>query len=277
MLYPLPSNMQMAAYILLMLAMVAPLTAHAGGAQRIEFEVQGLQREALIYPARTRATDAAPTLIAFHGRGDTADNFARTARLHRTWRKATVIYPQGLVLGQERSLRGWGRENSDPNHDLALVDALLRDHVQAPQRVFAAGFSNGGRFVFTLMQTHRKAFSAFAAVGAVLGAAETATGVAETRAPAPIIYLFGEFESREYTDAWQRTVVSLAQRNLATGEREAWADGYTLFPAPPNGAPTVYSLYRAGHVWPAGGSRQIVRFFESVTAPSQAGERAAPK
>ncbi len=255
--------MQMAAYVFVMCALLAAMPAQARGAQRVELEVEGMAREVLIYPAKTRSDSPAPTLIAFHGRGDTADNFARTSRLHRAWRGATVIYPQGLVLGQERGLRGWGRESADPNHDLALVDALLQAHVQAPQAVFAAGFSNGGRFVFTLMQTHREAFTAFAAVGAVLSAPPKASP--DPPAPAPVIYLFGEFESREYQSAWQRTVESLARRNLATGEREPWADGYTLFPAPPTGAPTVYSLYRAGHVWPKSGSRQIVRFFESVT------------
>lgn len=251
---------------LLLLCIICVWPRPAASAEVLTLEVGDRPREFLLY--RARPADArSPVLIAFHGRGDTARNFARTSRLHRAWREAHVLYPQGLELAQERSLRGWGRAGSDPNQDLRFVDAVLETLPSllgtAYGARFAAGFSNGGRFVFTLMDTHADAFAGFAAVGAVAPGMANA-GEAAARVPAPVIYLFGEYESRDYQSAWEATVVGLARRNLATGETRPWADELTRFEHARGGAPTVYGLYRAGHVWPAAGSRQIARFFRSL-------------
>jgi len=86
--------------------------------------------------------------------------------------------------------------------------------------------------------------------------------ISEATTPRPVIYLFGRQEPREYSDAWQQTVVALAKLNRATGEKRQWSVGTTEFVAAPDGRPTVYGLYDAGHVWPDRGNELIIRFFK---------------
>ena len=133
----------------------------------------------------------------------------------------------------------------------------------AMESVFAAGFSNGGRFVFTLMDTHAGVFAGYAAVGAVLSRNAMHRDPAQLR-PSPVMYLFGEYEPRDYQEAWEGTVLGLARRNRARGDAQTWGEDYKTFAHGSGGAPLVYGVYRAGHVWPAAGSAQIVRFFQSL-------------
>jgi polyhydroxybutyrate depolymerase len=241
--------------------LIATMAAHAAHADElISVEVDGVERSARVFPGRDADRADSPLVLVFHGLGDNERNFADIVRFHRDWPEATVAYPAGLDRADRDGMRGWhGFRDNDENGDLAFVDRLLakletRYRVDA-ERVYATGFSNGGHMTFNLLLDRPCRFAGFAPVGALAEYVSAAT------TPRPVLYLFGRGEPREYTEAWQQTVVAVARLNRATGEKREWAPGLTEFLPGPGGASTVYGLYGAGHVWPSQGNDAIVRFF----------------
>ena len=78
--------------------------------------------------------------------------------------------------------------------------------------------------------------------------------------PKPLMYLFGRDEGREYKQDWARTVEALARHNRTEGpltkfmgccQRQSPAEG---------GAPFVFGLYSAGHIWPTQGNEWLREF-----------------
>jgi poly(3-hydroxybutyrate) depolymerase len=247
------------AAIVIMIAITATWQT-AAAQQTLELTVDGTQRAARVYPGRRADAEPSPLVIVFHGLGDTARNFANAIKFHEAWPEATVVYPKGKPRDDRDGMNGWhGFRDNDENHDLDFVDALLDElpkrYKVDPERVYVSGFSNGGHLTFNLLLDRPCSFAAFAPVGALAGY------VADAETPRPVIYLFGRDEPKEYSEAWQGTVVAIAKLNRASGEKREWTPGFTEFVAGPSGQSTVYALYSAGHIWPAIGNDAIVRFF----------------
>ena len=69
-------------------------------------------------------------------------------------------------------MRGWQYKlGTYDDRDLKLTDQLIAElgkrYQTAPEHTFAAGFSNGGHFVFLLNAQRNDRFAAFAAIGAL--------------------------------------------------------------------------------------------------------------
>ena len=235
------------------------LAAAPAPADTLTLDVNGVERSARVYPGKRADREPSPLVLVFHGLGDDERNFANIVDFHRDWREATVVYPAGLERADRDDMPGWhGFRDNDANDDLAFVDRLLETLTARyrvdPARVFVTGFSNGGHMTFNLLLDRPCRFAAFAPIGAL------GEYVADGTTPRPVLYLFGRGEPVEYTEAWQGTVVAIARLNRATGEKREWAPGLTEFVAGPGGAPTVYGLYAAGHIWPSQGNEQVIRF-----------------
>jgi len=249
----------------------AAAASAVAAAEIVTVSVDGIVRTAEVYPGKHADREDSPLVLVFHGLGDSEWNFANIVAFHREWPDATVVYPAGRERADRDGLRGWhGFRDNDDNRDLAFVDRLLealeaRYRVDA-ERIYATGFSNGGHMTFNLLLDRPCRFAAFAPVGAI------AEYVAEAATPRPVLYLFGRGEPREYTEAWQQTVVALARLNRSTGEKRKWQPGLTEFVAGPGGAPTIYGLYGAGHVWPDRGNEAIVRFFREQVGTGDCGQ-----
>jgi polyhydroxybutyrate depolymerase len=253
------------------LLMTAAVVFNPVHADRLEFDVKGIAREALVHAGRKVDTAPAPLVILFHGRGDNAHDFSTAVRLHKDWPEAIVAYPQGLTREDENGQRGWlgahGREDS--NHDLALVDKLLeelpRRYPVNPRQIYAGGFSNGGRLTFVLWAHNPTPFAGFVVVGSL---SPELPGV---KVPRPIMYLFGRDEPAQYQDAWSQTVLSLVARNRSIDSHREWARDFYEFPASEGGASTIINRYKAGHIWPHQGNRHIIRFFSSLVLDPENG------
>lgn len=231
----------------------------AAAEDTLELRVGGRIRQARVFPGEDAARTPAPLVLVFHGLGDSGWNFANVVAFHKAWPEATVVYPEGRRRADRQGMRGWhGFPRNDENRDIAFVDALLELLPQRykvdPRRVYVTGFSNGGHMTFNLLRERPCRFAAFAPIGAL------AEQVIEARTPRPVLYMFGSGEPREYTEAWQQTVVALARLNRATGQKREWAPGLTEFVAGPDGQVTVYGLYDAGHVWPSRGNEIVADF-----------------
>jgi polyhydroxybutyrate depolymerase len=239
------------------------LPVSADAFDTLKLDINGIERSARVFPGRNADSKPAPLILVFHGRGDTVRNFSRAIGLHEDWPEATVVYPSGLKVPNELNMRGWmgGTRVDDTNDDLLFVDRMLEELPKRyrvdPQRVYASGFSNGGRFTFVLMAKKPDAFAAFVAIGALSRDIEGATQ------PRPFMLLFGRGEPREFREVWAETVVALVKLNRGSGDKTEWAPEFTEYLAGDTGAPTIVSLYNAGHIWPYDGNRHIIRFLGS--------------
>ncbi|MCK7593732.1 alpha/beta hydrolase-fold protein [Pseudomarimonas salicorniae] len=253
--------------LLAVLITLVPTVALASG-EWWRFEIDGESRRALVHPPRSLAEEPPTLVVVYHGRGDDAAAFARAVALHEDWPEALVIYPRGEVHAG-RPVRGWQyRAGQYADRDLKLTDALL---ARAAERYgsrsedsLAAGFSNGGHFVFLLMAERPEAFAAHAVIGSVR------PEFALERAPRPLLYLFGRSEPRRYQDDWRATVEALSRHQRGAGGLFDWSGCCKRQAPAAGGAEFIFGLYPAGHIWPEEGNAWLRAFAGRVLAPAAA-------
>ena len=66
------------------------------GVERMEWQIDGVAREALVHVPADARSSATPVLFAFHGHGGTAKNAAFHYNYQKLWPEALVVYMQGL-------------------------------------------------------------------------------------------------------------------------------------------------------------------------------------
>lgn len=229
----------------------------------LEYEIDGLQRRVLAFVPDIEPAaggDAVhPLVVVYHGRGDDSAAFAKAVKLHEQWPEAIVAYPRG-ELHDGKSMRGWQyRPGQYADRDLKLTDRLLEDmaarYGTRPAHSYAAGFSNGGHFVFLLMAERSASFAAFGVLGAVQ------PDYTATAPPRPLIYLFGRGEDKRHQNAWQKTIEALIRHQRTSGPLQAVLGCCQLQAPTAGGAPLVFGVYNAGHTWPQGGNQWLRAFF----------------
>lgn len=158
-----------------------PPTAGSAGLRHGALSVHGLQREYLYYAPSGLSPDApVALLLAFHGGGGTAENFANTADFQDLARQKgfIVIYPQGL--GRNGQGGTWTTGDEAPGSpavrngvdDVAFVRALLDQFSEElpvdPHRIFATGMSRGGMLTYRLACEMSDRITAIAPVAGTL-------------------------------------------------------------------------------------------------------------
>jgi polyhydroxybutyrate depolymerase len=157
----------------------------------------GIDREAIVYvPESYTAEQASPVLLNFHGFGGTAEDHMLWAdmRPQADAENFIVVYPQGSLLDGDSH---WNTsppsdDNKSGADDFGFIEALL-DEISAPytvdrDRIYAAGYSNGGMFAFA-MACYRS--DQIAGVASVSGAMLDDIGESCTSPPTSIITLHG--------------------------------------------------------------------------------------
>ncbi|WP_411099087.1 alpha/beta hydrolase family esterase [Streptomyces sp. x-45] len=175
-----------------------PATAGTGtGAPevRAQLRMDGDVRRYLLHrpPAAADDDGPRPLLIAFHGRGADAAELRAKTRLERaaTARGMLVAFPEGLG-------HGWGagtqvtKQRPDPGLDVRFTEALIKHLVRTeradPERVYVAGFSNGGSMALR-MAAERPTLLAGAA--SVSGQLPTGPAAVEPTGPVPVMVVYG--------------------------------------------------------------------------------------
>lgn len=243
----------------LLLFLLLPTLAQAGS-EWLHYRINGLERRVLLHAPERPASSPPPLVVVFHGRGDDAAAFAAAVKLHEEWPEAVIAYPRGEPHAA-RPQRGWQyRAGQYDDRDLLLTDVVLIDLAKrfgTPlQRRFAAGFSNGGHFVLLLKEQRPDAFAAHAVLGSVQ------PEFVGRMPPRPLLYLFGRGEDRRHQDAWRKTVEALVAGQRTAGPLVDVLGCCALQRPGEGGAPLVFGLYNAGHIWPAEGNRWLRAFFE---------------
>jgi poly(3-hydroxybutyrate) depolymerase len=243
------------------------LTAGQVDAKRevLKFEIDGVTRSVLVYAPRNAGPDPLPLIVVYHGRGDDNGKFASAVKLHRDWPQAIVAYPRGEKIDTRPPMRGWQyRAGTYEDRDLKLTDQLLlalgQRYSIKPQMTFAAGFSNGGHFVFLLMAERSAAFAGFAAIGAIQ------PRFATDAPPRPVLYLFGRNEPGNYAEDWKKTVQALGRYARAGGKGVDYLSCCKWLAPREDGVVMAYGSYNAGHIWPYDGNAWLRDFFERVVA-----------
>ncbi len=255
---------------LLLLTLVAPV-CHAARFT-LELDIDGLQRKVLVYAPDQAVAPDTPLVIVYHGRGDDSVAFANAVKLHKDWPDAIVAYPRGETIDTTPPMRGWQyKAGTYDDRDLKLTDRLLAElrerYPIAPERTFAAGFSNGGHFVFLLNKVRNNDFSAFVAIGALQ------PEYASDAPPKPFMYLFGRREDPRYQGDWAKTVEALSRHNRSEQRAVDFAGCCKWLAPQPGGAPLVFGLYNAGHIWPSDGNQWLMEFLRLQSTPASPGGR----
>ncbi|MBI4472146.1 MAG: hypothetical protein HY646_05725 [Acidobacteria bacterium] len=220
--------------------------------------IDGTVRRALVYAPSKVTRGKAPLVFGFHGGGDNVEHFS-IAGFQDAWPEAVVVYMQALERTPGRGDTGF--QNADvsaDNRDLKFFDTVLADLRQKfrvdDSRIFAAGFSNGARFVYLLWATRSKTFAAFAPVSS------TPAATVQLKDPKPVIQISGR---EEPNIRLQMESIEVAKNlNFATGLGERCGADCTLYRSP-RGAPVITIVHAGGHFYPSFATDAIVSFFRS--------------
>jgi len=258
---------------------------------RMEWKVDGVTREALVYAPATAKTDPSPVVFAFHGHGGTMKFAANKFRIHNLWPEAIAVYMQGLptpgaLTDTEGKKPGWQKTIDDQgDRDLKFFDAVLatlkKDYKVDEKRIYATGHSNGGGFTYLLWGTRGDVFAAISPCAAAapignaalpndLPAALARQAEASRRSmknvkPKPVLHMAGENDPL-VRFAWQQRTIDAVRKLNGCGEGKPWGDHCTLYPSK-TGTPVVTYIHSGGHELPNEVLPVIVKFFKQQAKP----------
>ena len=155
----------------------------------------GINREYILYvPNSYDETSATPILFNFHGFGGSASQFISRAdmRAEAELNSFILVYPQGSCLD---GVPHWNPcpidgDNKSSADDLgffeAMVNEISSEYTVDMERIYAAGFSNGGMMAYGLANYKSDLIAAVASVsGSMLDCLETPSH------PMPVLHLHG--------------------------------------------------------------------------------------
>lgn len=255
--------------VLLSLPLSFARGAEADGFQRLEFNVEGVTRTALVYAPVSAKTNGAPLVFVFHGHGGNARQAARSFAMNREWPEAISVHMQGLptpggLTDPEGRLPGWqGRKGAAGDRDLKFFDAVLaqlrRDYQVDTNRIYATGHSNGGAFTYLLWAERGEVFAAVAPSAA-------AFPLVRMLKPKPVMHLAGE-QDQLVKFPWQQRMMAAVRRvNGCDDEGKAWDKFCTIYSSK-DGPPVVTFIHPGGHEFRREAPALIVKFFKEHPAP----------
>ncbi|MAF67159.1 MAG: hypothetical protein CMJ84_16070 [Planctomycetes bacterium] len=252
----------------LLAALGASSPAVADELIRRSFEVEGVERTALVYAPEQARTTPSPLVLVFHGHGGTMRGIARAFALHRHWPEAIVVYPEGLRTpgryDPEGLKSGWQKGPGDQeDRDLALFDTILadlrEDFTVDPGRIHATGHSNGGGFTYLLWAERGELLASIAPSSSAGGRFLRAN----PPPPRPVLHVAGRADEIVPFEAQER-VIAAVLRHHRCAEGAPWGEepGWTRHPSP-LGAPVVTFLHDGGHRFSQAAPARIAEFFRA--------------
>ena len=167
----------------------------AAGTFLRRIEVEGETREYLIHiPDSYDSTKSVPIVLNFHGFGGSVSEFINDADMRSLAESDTfiLIYPQGSNLN---GFSHWnacpiGGDNKSDADDFGFVESMITEissqYNVDMERIYAAGYSNGGMMAYGLANYKS---DLIAAVASVSGVMLDCTG--STNHPMPVVHLHG--------------------------------------------------------------------------------------
>lgn len=226
----------------------------------IKINVEGIERTALVLPAKNNAKNA-PIVFAYHGHGGNQNVSVNKFIFQETWPEAICVYPQGLpskTPNDPQGLRnGWESAHTEANRDVKFFDslykALAKRYEFNKKQVFVMGHSNGATMTYALWAMRG---TKIAAVGPC-----AAPGVRGITEPKPAFVEMGEKDAVVNVPLQRRNLNLVKQLNGATGEGRNLGSFLRDFPGKP---PMQTYVHPGGHELPAEVIPMMARFFQSV-------------
>jgi polyhydroxybutyrate depolymerase len=245
---------------------VAASLVHAAEPEKLTLQVDGVEREALVYaPTVKPKSGGSPLVFVFHGHGGTMKSAARSMRFYETWPEAIVIYPQGLNtptrVDPEGKRPGWQRSAGDQkDRDLKLFDAMLADIEKKnpvdQHRIYAMGFSNGAVFTYVLWAERPGVLAAVAPIaGLPLDPAQF------NPVPKPAFIIAGRKDELVKFANQQAMIEKVREMNGATAKGTSAGQGFTRYTSD-SGTPVETLIHPGGHLVPPEAVRLITEFFQ---------------
>ena len=158
----------------------------------------GINRDYVLYiPDSYDGTSSVPLMLNFHGFGGSASDYMQEADMRSLSEADTfiLIYPQGICLD---GLSHWnacpsGGDNKSDADDFGFVESMITEissqYNVDMERIYAAGYSNGGMMAYGLANYKS---DLIAAVASVSGVMLDCTG--STNHPMPVVHLHGTLD-----------------------------------------------------------------------------------
>ena len=159
----------------------------------------GVNREYILYiPDSYDGTSSVPLMLNFHGFGGSASDYMQEADMRSLAEVDTfiLVYPQGSCL---EGSSHWnpcptGEDNKSTADDVGFVESMISEissqYNVDMERIYAAGYSNGGMMAYGLANYKS---DLIAAVASVSGTMLDCTG--PTNHPMPVVHLHGTSDS----------------------------------------------------------------------------------
>ena len=231
-----------------------------------QFDVDGVQRETLVYIPSSGNTNPTQVVFVFHGHGGNSLNAARSFAMNQHWPEAISVYMQGLntpgrLSDPDGKKPGWqSRAGDQGDRDLKFFDAVLARLKQQSKvdekRIFATGHSNGGGFTYLLWAQRGDVFAGFAP-----SAAAAPLRLADNLKPKPVMHLAGEKDPLVKFE-WQKLTMDAVRKiNGCDADGKPWDQLCTLYPSK-TGTPLVTYIHPGGHEFNRDSAKLIVKFFK---------------
>ena len=155
----------------------------------------GITREYVLYiPDSYEVTTSVPLMLNFHGFGGSASDFMNYADMRSLAESDTfiLVYPQGSCLNGSSHWNACpsGGDNKSDADDFGFVESMINQISSQYnidlERVYAAGYSNGGMMAYGLANYKS---DLIAAVASISGTMLDCTG--STSHPMPVVHLHG--------------------------------------------------------------------------------------
>jgi poly(3-hydroxybutyrate) depolymerase len=280
-----------------------------GQSNKITFNVKGETRTALLhFPNAYDNNKSYGLIFAFHGRSGTPAGQESLSKLSESKmnKNMLVVYPEGI----DKQWQGDPEAKTDDvAFTLAMIDSLVLKLCIDPDKIYAAGQSNGGGFAANILACDPVASRRIAAFAGVSGAYYQGTSDANCkpltvpivcnagRKHIPILDIHGlKDDTIPYTGGVRRNrcLPTLTHFMTAWAQRNGLGESYSQSNLNNNhvkkmewggskgelkGLNTHYSIDNMGHTWPNGGSyyvsatSHIIEFFGKWTLASTPGAR----
>ena len=154
-----------------------------------------INREYVLYiPNSYDGTSAVPLLVNFHGFGGSASEFMSYADMRSIAETDTFIlaYPQGSCLDGSSHWNACptGGDNKSDADDFGFVESMINEISSQynidMERIYAAGYSNGGMMAYGLANYKSDLIAAVASVSGVM-----LDCIGPTSHPMPVVHLHG--------------------------------------------------------------------------------------
>ena len=231
----------------------------------MEWTVDGVRREALVYIPGSSTTNACPLVFAFHGHGGNMVNAAKTFGYHKIWPEAIVVYMQGLktpgkLTDPNGEKPGWQSTlGEQQDRDLKFFDTVLTElgkkNVVDKKRIYATGHSNGGSFTYLLWASRGDQLAAVAPSGSV-----ALPSVFRLLKPKPVFHVAGENDPL-VKFAWQKQTIEKLKRLNHCDDQTQPGKFVTVYSSKA-GFQVATFINLGGHQFPAEAPALIAEFFQ---------------